>query len=316
MSSRRGSGSAERFEREYSQTMKNVRESIGEVSKPRKIEKDIAVRTGLPSLDVCLGGGLPSGLTEIFGGMSVGKTAMCSTIIGQAQRDGMEVAYAPTESKEGEYLQRCGVNLSNLVVIIGRGPDVLGKCLTDWFQTGQRRLLVLDSINAARPYDQGHFDWNEWAFNFLETMKESVPLGSALVVTGQARFKRSADGKFEGTEESASRRVTDLFDVRLELVRNEVGVDDYTMLVNVVANINRQPGLFIDLRVEKGYGIDREEDIARAAMALGSVERMGSVYVMGGHRVAIGMAELKRLFRNDRKTREYVISKALAKWSK
>jgi recombination protein RecA len=295
--------------------MKDVNESLGEVSKPRKVERDIAVRTGIPSLDSALGGGLPSGLVEIFGGMSVGKTAMSAAIIGQAQRDGVEVAYAPTESQEGPYLERCGVKLSSLAVIRGRSPEALEECFVDWFQSGRRRLLVLDSINAARPYDQCQFDWNEWAYNFLLKMKDVVPVRSAVITTGQARFKRSADGKFEGLEESASRRVTDLFDVRIELVRDEVGEDAYTMLVNVVANILRQPGLYVDLHVEKGYGIDVERDMVKAALALGIVERFGSSYHVDGTYVARGMEEMKKRLRREPKMKKFILDAALSKWA-
>jgi len=309
------SGSANRFEREFSQTMQNVEEVLGKVSKPRKVERDIAARTGLPSLDVALGGGFPSGLVEIFGGMSVGKTATVASIIKQAQRDRMEVAYAPTETQEGPYLERCGVDLSNLAVITGREPDALQECCLDFLQTGSRRMLVLDSLNAVRPYDQGHFDWNMWAYSFLMDMKELLPFGSVLVVTGQVRSRWSPDGRISGGEESASRSVTDLFDVRLELVRGGIGEEAYDLVVNVVANTNRQPGVFVELEVEKGYGLDREADVLRVGVALGLIERSGRFFYVDGRAVAGSTDEMKKKLRMDPGMMKYIVDKALAKWA-
>lgn len=309
------SGSANRFEREFSQTMQNVEGVLGKVSKPRKVERDIAARTGLPSLDVALGGGLPSGLVEIFGGMSSGKTAMVAAVISQAQRDGMEVAYAPTETQEGPYLERCGVKLSHLAVIIGRSPEVLQECCLDFVQTGKRRMLVIDSLNAVRPYDQGHFDWNMWAYEYLLGMKDALPLGSLVVVTGQVRSRWSPDGRIERAEESASRRVTDLFDVRLELVRGGVGEDRYELIVNVVANINRKPSVFVDFEMEKGYGVDREADVTRVGMALGLIERSGRFFYIDGRAVAGSSKEMRTKLRQDPGMRQLIVNKALAKWA-
>lgn len=291
MNRRPKGGSAELFAREFGASASVVNGLLGNVSKPQKTERDIALRTGVASLDAVLGGGLPSGITELFGGMSVGKTAAIAAITRTSQRDGLEVLYAPTESREEPYLERLGVDLSNLAVVFSREPEFLEACLEDFFKTGKRRLVVLDSINAVGPYDQGQFVWNEWAYDFLLRIRDCIPPGSALVLTSQARMQRAPDGSFEKQEESASRRVTDMYDVRLELLKTKIQEKRYTLIAHVVANVNRKPGLHVELPVYKGCGIEVERDLIWAAVKAGVIRQKGSWYYYDIERLGNGIEE-------------------------
>ena len=76
------------------------------------------IPTGIISLDIALGGGIPRGrIIEIYGPESSGKTTLASYLVGQVQKRGGLAAFIDAEHAfDPEYAKTLGVQLEDLLV--------------------------------------------------------------------------------------------------------------------------------------------------------------------------------------------------------
>ena len=110
------------------------------------------IKTGMPSFDQMIGGGLPrQAVTELFGYQSSGKTYICQRAIASAQAQGMKCAFIDAEySYEPEWAEKAGVNTNELIV---SQPDT-GEAALDILLAlceYEVDLIVVDSIAALLP---------------------------------------------------------------------------------------------------------------------------------------------------------------------
>ena len=250
----------------------------------RSVKAAVALRTYIPRLDLALYGGIPSGVSEIFGPESSGKTALLGAILAAAQKQGKDTALVATEDLDTDYWGALGVDLNKLLLF--EVEDVRDAVhLVSEFVHKPGCVLGIDSITALRSMDdsgslEDFYSWKDTVRTMIQLVNERVSIHSALVVTSQVRARRSTDHHrtFAGGTESASRGVLDEFLLRLELSRQEVHDASYTMVVNVVANVLGPPARFIKLPVNKGSGVDHDLDLIEVAAELGLVERKGTWY--------------------------------------
>lgn len=259
----------------------------GEVSR-NGVDPDVATETGVLGLDLALGGGLPTGIAEIYGKESSGKTALVGSILARSQQLGYPVALCGGEHYDDTYFQRLGVDTSGLVLIRGDMEPVLRAALSFLRNGG---VVAVDSVTAFRPLensDSGY--WNELLFDFLRYASSAIPTGSVLVLASQVRVRRSiAPGRLFGMGvESASRWVADMFSTQMELSRTEVGDFRYTMLVKLVKNLNGLPDTTVELPSIKGYGIDKGLDTLQMGVHWGVVVQHGSFYLIDGEPLGQG----------------------------
>jgi recombination protein RecA len=273
----------------------------------RVVKSAVAVRTMIPRLDLALYGGIPSGVTEIFGPESSGKTALLGSILASAQQQKKATALIATEDLDIPYWQSLGVNLEDLLMIeiedIRDAPELIAECVHE-----PEYVLGVDSITALRGVYGAFEDFLQWRITILDLLRRAndrISASSALVVTSQVRARKSVDPvkTFAGGTESASRGVLEEFMTRLELSRREVQDDRYTMVVNVVANVFGPPARFIELPAVKGSGIDTDLDLIRLADELGLIERKGNWYQLGdrlyhGAHAAARALEYRPVLRN------------------
>jgi archaellum biogenesis ATPase FlaH len=246
------------------------------------------LRTGILSLDMALGGGLPSGVVELHGDESTGKTALMGSILAAAQRANRATALCPSEYLDQPYLETLGVDLNKLALIKG-SLDGVHPVMCDFVKSPDR-VVAVDSLTALRPEDESPENWNWHVFQFLSGIRHFCGPGSLMMVTNQSRVRRSIHpGRTlaRGTE-TAARRFTDLFDVRLELGRDRVSRDEYTMVVNIEANVLSKPAVIVELPVKKGHGVQASLDTLRVALEHGAVEQAGSRYYIGGEELGHG----------------------------
>jgi len=244
----------------------------------------LSTSTGVPSLDLALGGGLPSGVTEIYGESSTGKTSLLFEILSTAQRHGWASALCPSEYLDIPYMRRLGVDLDSLLIITGNtGESSLDgglRFIKDW--EGQDVLLAIDSATCLRPRLDEFGSWNLMIDDFLEEAGSLLGARSAVVMTSQVRTRRSVRPGMSfvrGDVDSTSRRVVDRFSARMELGRSDVSERRFTMWVNIMASQFSRPGTIVSLEFIKGEGIDTMRDLLRLATAGGVVENRGSWYV-------------------------------------
>jgi RecA/RadA recombinase/DNA-binding transcriptional regulator WhiA len=113
------------------------------------------ISTGLPSLDweVFGCGGVPKGrIIEIYGEESSGKTALCSHIIGQCQKEGGIAAFIDAEHAfEPSYAATMGIDMSKLLI---SQPDFGEQALEIVIALVESKavdLIVIDSVSALVP---------------------------------------------------------------------------------------------------------------------------------------------------------------------
>jgi len=237
----------------------------------REILVDIATRTGIPSVDLALGGGLPSGVSEVYGEESSGKTAFAAHVLRTAQADGKLTALGCTEFFDPPYFTNIGVDLDHLVLVKGRLEPM--STVVRSFLSESGRVMVIDSLAALRPIDDSPMAWNEQVFKFLNLVRQSCRMGSSLIVVNQVRF-----GRMGRMPESAARWVNDMFSTRIELSRKDVQEREYQMVVNIVTNQARCPAVLVEVPVTKGFGIDTYLDMVRLAAVKRVIGRQGSFY--------------------------------------
>lgn len=250
------------------------------------VKRDISTQFGITSLDLGLGGGLPSGHVEIYGEESSGKTALSAHVLARSQQLGLVTLLCTTEFLDKRYLSRMDVDMGKLGVIRG-DIDNVREVLTDFLsKTG--RIAVIDSLSALRPVYEGPGSWNESVYRLL-----SVPVaqGSLLLVTNQVRNARSAMGSsgLSNKTESAARWVHDMYSARLAVSREEVHEASYTMVIDVKVNRMARPSALIRLPADKGRGVDISVDRIRAGVSTGVIEKRGAWFFYRG--IQLGQGE-------------------------
>jgi hypothetical protein len=212
---------------------------------------------------------LPSGIIDISGPESTGKTGLLYQILASAQSEGRPTALWATEVLDVPYMERVGVDTKNLPVLRGIAA---ASDFFDFLKSHKNAVVALDSFTALRPRGEKELtDWNDMAWGFVETLRASLQEGSCVLLSSQVRAKY----KIQGTR-SASRRFEDLFDTQLELAREEVSDLHYTMLVNIKAHTLTTPHKYLRLPCRKGFSADRALDLLNCAVQLGVIEQRGS----------------------------------------
>jgi len=143
------------------ETMKELEKQYG---KGAVIHGDKAVEDeGVPTIDSgsiglnhALGiGGAPRGkIVEIYGWESSGKSTICQTIIGNAQKQGLKCVYVDAEnSLDRDYAKVLGVDMNDLYIIQmdeGAGEAAYNK-VDKLVETGEVDIVIYDSYNALQP---------------------------------------------------------------------------------------------------------------------------------------------------------------------
>ena len=288
------------YEEEQPGVLSHVRELVGDIGEAQAITPDIACRTGVVGLDGAFHG-VPAGITLIFGEPGVGKTALLGALLSAAQKSGKSVALAQTEYFDGPYFSAMGVDLGRLPLIPFEDREVFSEACID-FISQDNAVLAVDSISGFRPWEEDRGAWNELVYEFAQIIQDTRGRGSAVVLTSHVRAKRSLmQGKtFAGGTMSATRNLGRLVDLELELSREDVSDARYTMLVKVLSSAISKPGVWAEVPVIKGKGIDIRQDLLDTALAAGVITQRGAWYYLKGVRLGSGKeAAADRLF-NDK----------------
>ena len=285
----------------------------GDRVEERKVHAAIATRTGVPSLDFFLGGGLPAGFIEIYGPESAGKTSLLTRVIRSAQHMGKQVMMTSTEFFDAPYFVKNGVELDNLLMIrSGKGEQVL-EAAAALLDTYPNTIYVIDSATGLRPPKDEYDNWVKMITDWMEHVSNLMDVGSCVVMVNQVRAKRSADPSkfFAGGTDSAARKAAGMFSTRLELSRTSVTEAAYDMVVNIVANTLKAPAKIFPLPVVKGKGVDVCRDLVRVAAATGVIEQRGSWYSWNGDSLGQGEEEVARYLEGATWARETIEEQTL-----
>lgn len=109
--------------------------------------------TGILSLDIALGGGIPRGrFSEISGAYSSTKTSIALHIISKAQKLGLTCALADVEGTTDEaFLKRFDIDVDSLIYYRPDGLEEATEVMLTLQKSGKVQLGVIDSIAAMSP---------------------------------------------------------------------------------------------------------------------------------------------------------------------
>lgn len=128
------------------------------------------VTTGILSLDVALGGGLPIGrYTEISGAYSSTKTSLTLHIIKSAQSQGKTCAFCDVEGTTDEaFLKKVGVDVDTLIYYRPDSMEEATEVMLTLQKSGLVQVGVIDSIAAMSPN-------KEQSTSMEETTRMGIP---------------------------------------------------------------------------------------------------------------------------------------------
>ena len=123
---------------------------LGDEGGIQEVEK---ISTGVISLDLALGGGVPRGrIIEVYGPESGGKTTLALSLIAEIQKNGGIAGFIDAEhALDPVYASNIGVNVDELYVSQpDNGEQALEIC-ESFVRSGAVDIVVVDSVAALVP---------------------------------------------------------------------------------------------------------------------------------------------------------------------
>ena len=261
------------------------------------------IPTGIISLDIALGGGIPRGrIIEIYGPESSGKTSLSSYIVGQIQKRGGLAAYVDAEHAfDPEYAKTLGVQLEDLLV---SQPDT-GEQALEITETLVRSnavdVIVIDSVAALVPRAEIEGEMGDSMMGVqarlmsqaLRKLTGAISKSKTTVIfINQIRMKIGV--MFGNPETTTGGNALKFYaSVRMEIRRKEqikegdvvVGVSTG---VKIVKNKVAPPFRTALFDFIYGQGISREGDLLETGVEHEVVRKSGAWYYMGEDKLGQG----------------------------
>lgn len=273
---------------------------IGTLDTLDNLRKPDVIPFGIQSLDSILGiGGIPRGmLIEIYGPESTAKTSICLSLVSNAQKLGIKVAFIDAEMAISKELAlMAGVDTSDMLVARPvNGEEALE--LVENFANKGYGLIVVDSVSAMTPESELERDYNEETIGLQarmmsKAMRKIVGLisrtNTAVVFINQIRDEVNKIGYGDKTTTSGGRALKFYSALRLKMARIgwiKKGEEKVGMEIRVVVAKNKlsRPQLQTDLEFMWGSGFNVTIDKLNTLIATGKVELVGRTYIINGQK--------------------------------
>lgn len=282
--------------------LKQIEKSYGagtvmDLSKDNSIRDIKRTPSGLPSLDILLGGGVPDGrVIEIFGKESSGKTTLAIQILAEYQKKGKKVYYLDIENAyPPEYAKILGLDTEKLLMsqpdTAEIGLDIVEKLCS----TGEIGAILIDSVAQLVPQAVQAKEIAGGTANIATTarlMSQTIPrlsniaakTGTTLIFINQIRMNV---GQLYGNPETTPGGMALRFaaSVRLEIragkqeVKN--GVEGKEVKIKLKKSKVSKPQTVTNVFLTCDRGFDKEADLLNACLALGVIERSGAWFTYG-----------------------------------
>lgn len=261
------------------------------------------VPTGILSVDIALGGGIPRGrIVEIYGPESSGKTTLATHIIGQVQKRGGLAAFVDAEHAfDPEYAKVLGVDLENLLV---SQPDT-GEQALEITETLVRSnavdVIVVDSVAALVPRAEIEGEMGDAMVGVqarlmsqaLRKLTGAISKSKCTVIfINQIRMKIGV--MFGNPETTSGGNALKFYSsVRIEIRKKEVIKDGdnavgITSGIKVVKNKVAPPFRTALFDLLYGEGVSREGDLLDTGTNYDVVRKSGAWYYWGEEKLGQG----------------------------
>ena len=220
------------------------------------------ISTGILRLDFSLNGGFPSGITQIYGPDSVGKTGLIGQVLASVQKQGYVCILFCIDYLDILYLQCLGVECASLIVT--SNFDSLVEILSFFRDRNIKVGLAVDSMS----------DYNLCRFEPIFTsIHNYMGWGSFIIYASQVRARTLH--RFSSRVKSASNRLLDRLDCVLELSRSDIKNHGFQQIINIVKLTTGTPGKVLSLPFVKGKGIAKKLDLIRLGKENGVISVRG-----------------------------------------
>jgi recombination protein RecA len=248
-------------------------------------------------------GGYPRGrIIEIYGPESSGKTTLALHAIAETQRAGGYAGFVDVEhALDATYATRLGVDPERVLISQPDYGEQALEVVHHMVATGQIDLVVLDSVAALLPKaelegEMGDAFVGTHARLMSQALRKLTGLASShgctLIFINQIREKIGV--MFGSPETTTGGRALKFFasqrlDVRkLAAVKEGEEIRGNRVKVKVVKNKMAAPFREVEFELRFGMGIDAVGEMIDAGVEQGVIQKAGSWYSFGEHRLGQG----------------------------
>lgn len=279
------------------------------------------VSTGLSSLDLVIGGGIPEGqVTEIYGPSASGKSTLSIHLLRQFQKAYPEkmVALIDVENAyDPDYSEALGLDSKRLLLSQpNRAEDAL-SIVEKLSQTGEVSAIVVDSVAQLVPSANLSKEIDESAniATLARLLSQTMPRlvdavaenGVSLIFINQIRMMI---GVMYGNPETVPGGMALKYacHLRLEIRGHKPeernGVEGIPVNVKVVKNKQAKPGMKTELFLAFGKGFDEVFDAVSTGVELKIIKQGGAWYEYGAIK-----AQGKESLMNELRANETLLAK-------
>lgn len=288
--------------------------SIMRLGEDAKLNLEI-IPTGSLDLDIALGiGGIPRGrIIEVYGPESSGKTTIALHIIAEAQKLGGIAAFIDAEhALDPSYAKQLGVDIENLVI---SQPDTGEQALEiseSLVRSGAVDVVVVDSVAALVPKAEIEGEMGDSHIGLQARLMSQAlrklagtinKSNSTIVFINQLREKVGV--MFGSPETTTGGRALKFYSsIRLDVRRIESIKQGDDILgnrtrVKVVKNKVAPPFKKAEFDIMYGTGISKEGNILDTGVSADIINKAGSWYSYGDHRLGQGRENSKDFLKEN-----------------
>jgi len=305
-------------------------EAIMKLGDRPRVDVD-AVPTGSIGLDWALGiGGLPRGrIIEIFGPESSGKTTLSLHVIAEAQKKGGVCAFIDAEhAMDPEYAKRLGVNTAELLISQPDTGEQSLEIVESLVRSGKIDVIVIDSVAALTPKDEIEGDMGQsHVGKQARLMSQALRKLTAIVARSKTivifinQIRMQIGVMFGNPETTPGGKALKFYtSVRLDIRRiAQIKKGDEVMggrvRVKVVKNKVAAPFKSTEFDLMYNEGISREGEILALGESLGVVDKSGSSYGFGEHKLGRGYDATRTYLRENKKVANEILKEIKKKWA-